>query len=149
VTINERAAELRRLIDEYDNGAVSEDAQIELAATMPIIEAAEALLKTLDVVAPLDRFLDMVEQMNMGPLNHLTCTEVNALAGLMAAGRGDEQGMWVIIHHIVDGDDEEADELRQHLEDWPELSATLRRVLSDEDDEILELLNEVEKEINQ
>lgn len=97
------------------------------------------------VIHRLDLFLDAVEQMDMGPLNHLTCTEVTALAELMAYQRGDEQGHWVIIHHVTDGDDEEADELREHLAEWPLLRAMLREQVSDDTD-IIELLNEVEQE---
>lgn len=92
----------------------------------------------------LERFLDVVEQMDMGPLDHLTCTEVEALASLMCAHRGPEKGQWVIIHHFWDSD-EELDELAAHLERWPDLRATLRRAFS-EDSEIIVLLNELEEE---
>jgi hypothetical protein len=92
-----------------------------------------------------DNWLDAVEQMDMGPLNHLTCTEVTALADLMHFYRGETKATWVIIHHVTDGDDEEPDELREHLAEWPALAAALRRVVS-EDTDIIELLNEVEEE---
>lgn len=52
MTINERAAQLRRLIDEYDNGAVSSDAEHEIDAVGPVLEAAEALLAELGAPAP-------------------------------------------------------------------------------------------------
>ena len=97
------------------------------------------------VIHRLDRFLDTVEQMDMGPLGHLTCTEVTTLADLMAYQRGEEQALWVIIHHLVDSEDEEPDELREHMAEWPALAAALRRVVSDDTD-IIELLNEVEEE---
>lgn len=96
------------------------------------------------VIANLDRFLDCVEQMDMGPLDHLTCTEVEALAELMTAMRGPEKGQWVIIHHFWDSD-EEIDELAAHLERWPDLRATLRRVFS-EDSEVIVTLNGLEEE---
>lgn len=92
-----------------------------------------------------DNWLDVVEQMDMGPLGHLTCTEVTALADLMHFYRGEDKAMWVIIHHLVDSEDEEPDELREHLEEWPGLAAALHRVVSDDTD-IIELLNEVEEE---
>jgi hypothetical protein len=97
------------------------------------------------VIASAELFLDIVEQMDMGPLNHFTCTEVTALADLMAADRGEEKGMFVILHHLLDGDDEEQDELTAHLEEWPGLADLIRLHASDDDD-ILDLLNEIEKE---
>jgi len=99
------------------------------------------------VIHRLDRFLDAVEQMDMGPLNHLTCVEVTLLADLMAYQRGEEEGHWVIIHHVTDGEDEEPDELRAHLAEWPMLRDLLRKHVSD-DTNIIELLNEVEAEDN-
>lgn len=90
-----------------------------------------------------DNWLDVVEQMDMGPLNNLTCTEVTALADLMHFYRGEEKATWVIIHHVTDGDDEEEDELRIHLEEWPLLRKMLREQVSD-DTSIIELLNELE-----
>lgn len=94
-------------------------------------------------VGAASRFLDIVEQMDMGPLDHFTCTEVEALADLMTADRGPEKGQWVIIHHFWDSEEEE-DELRAHLERWPDLAADLREAFS-EDSEIIQQLNELER----
>jgi len=94
------------------------------------------------LIVHVGRFLDIVEQMDMGPLDHLTCTEVTALADLMAADRGEEKAMWVILHHFWDSDEEE-DELLAHLEEWPGLREKIREVFSD-DSNIIEMLNEIE-----
>ena len=95
------------------------------------------------VIASLDVWLDVVERMDMGPLNHLTCTEVTTLAESMVAQRGEEKGLMVIVNHLVDSDEEE-DELREHLADWPELAATLHALVA-EDDPIIILLNDLEE----
>lgn len=96
------------------------------------------------LIVHVGRFLDIVEQMDMGPLDHFTCTEVTALADMMAADRGEEKAMWVILHHFWDSDEEE-DELRAHLEEWPGLREKIREVFS-EDSEVVEMLNEIERE---
>jgi hypothetical protein len=95
----------------------------------------------------IDNWLDAVEQMDMGPLNHCTCTEVTALADLMHFYRGEEKAMWVILHHFWNSDEEE-DELREHLEEWPGLRAAIREVFS-EDSEVFLMLNELEGESNE
>jgi hypothetical protein len=95
-------------------------------------------------IAALDRFLDVVDGMWEGPLDHFTCTEATALADLMATHRGEHAGRSVIIHHLY-GEDEEDDELREHLKDWPGLAEELRQVFS-EDAEVIELLDDIERE---
>lgn len=60
VTINERAADLRRVIDDYDAGnppvnkagALLPGAKAEIVAVDPVIEAAEALLEVIGAPAP-------------------------------------------------------------------------------------------------
>lgn len=94
--------------------------------------------------ARLDRWLDTVEGMSMGPLDHFTCTEVSALADLMAYHRGEAAGTMVIVHHLWDGD-EEHDELAAHLEEWPELRGMLTSTFS-EDVRILQTLKEIDEE---
>lgn len=76
-------------------------------------------LQNPGVIANLDPFLDAVEQMDMGPLDHFTCGEVEALADLMHAARGEEAARQVIIHHFFDSD-EEAGELADHINKWGE-----------------------------
>lgn len=100
--------------------------------------------RIIGVIANLDRFLDVVAGMSEGPLDHFTCTEVEALADLMTAQRGEEDGIYVIVHHLY-GEDEEHDELAAHLEKWPELRELLPRVFS-EGCEILDVLRELEEE---
>jgi len=92
----------------------------------------------------LDRFLDKVENMDLGPLGYFTCEETEALADAMTAQRGPEKGQWVIIHHLVDSEDEEDDELQAHLDRWPDLAATLRAVVV-EDHPIIEQLTTLEE----
>jgi hypothetical protein len=99
--------------------------------------------RPLGVIANLDRFLDMVEQMWEGPLDHFTCAEVEALADLMAAQRGDEAARAVICHHFYDSDEEEG-ELFEHLQKWPGLEDEIRRTFSS-DSPIIWSLAEVER----
>lgn len=95
------------------------------------------------VIANLDRFLDVVEQMWEGPLDHFTCAEVEALADLMAAQRGDEAARAVICHHFYDSDEEDG-ELFEHLQKWPGLEGDIRRTFSP-DCEIIFRLAEIER----
>ena len=95
------------------------------------------------VIANLDRFLDFVEQMWEGPLDHFTCAEVEALADLMAAQRGDEAARAVICHHFYD-DGEEEGELFEHMQKWPGLEGEIRRTFSP-DSPIIYRLAEVER----
>lgn len=104
--------------------------------------------RVIGVIANLDRFLDVVEGMDMGPLNHFSCTEVEALADLMTAQRGEEAGLQVIIHHFFETD-EETGELMDHLEKWPELAGEIRRQFSDDYEiqlTLTEALDELEQE---
>ena len=96
------------------------------------------------VIANLDKFLDVVNAMTEGPLDHFTCREVEALADLMAAQRGEEAGTDVIVQHLWD-EGEEHDELAAHLERWPLLRAALRAQLSD-DCPVIDMLRELEED---
>lgn len=100
---------------------------------------------TLMILDALENFLDSVEQMDLGPLGAFTCGEANALAILMREARGEETATWVILHHVVDGDEEE-DELRDHLAIWPQLGDLLKEHVA-EDTSVMRMLAEIEKGI--
>jgi hypothetical protein len=92
----------------------------------------------------LEDFANKVDGMDMGPLDHLTCTEANSLAHLMQAYRQNEdEAITVILRHI--GEDEEQDELREHLDEYPELAAILRKERGNNPD-MMHMLDEIEKE---
>lgn len=95
----------------------------------------------------MEAFADAVRGMDMGPLDHFTCTEADSLANLMVAYTAEEEeGIRVMLYHLGDG--EEHDELAAHLETWPTLAAKMRAVYPD-DAPILALLAEIEKEAEQ
>ena len=77
------------------------------------------------VIASLDVWLDCVENMSPDPLGSLTCQEATALAESMTAQRGEDKGTWIIVNHLLDSNDEEPEELAEHLADWPLLRETL------------------------
>jgi len=99
---------------------------------------------TQEILDALDNFLDVVSGMDMGPLDHFTCTEVESLARLVLAARGEEAAVRVIVYHFFDSS-EEHDELAEHLGNWPTLRAEIRSTFS-EGCEIQLILNELEEE---